>query len=124
MESKIKQQEVRSSYEESHITQAIIGTVFGLMEAILAFRFIFKLFGANPQSGFVNGIYSATQFFVGIFQGAFSTATTKGVETTAVFEPGTLIAMLILAIIAWVVLKLVKPRESNRIEKTEYKANE
>jgi hypothetical protein len=124
MESKIERKEVRSSYEESHTAQAIIGTVFGLMEAMLAFRFIFKLFGANPQSGFVKGIYSATQFFVGIFQGIFSLGTAKGVETTAIFEPGTLIAMIILAITAWVVLKLVKPRDSNRIEKTEYKANE
>jgi len=100
MESKIERKEVRSSYEESHTAQA------------------------NPQSGFVKGIYSATQFFVGIFQGIFSLGTAKGVETTAIFEPGTLIAMIILAIIAWVVLKLVKPRDSNRIEKTDYKANE
>ena len=124
MENKVKQREVRSAYEESHVAQAFIGTIFGLMEAILAFRFIFKLFGANPQSGFVKGIYSATQFFVGIFQGIFSQGTTQGVETTAVFEPGTLIAMIILAIIAWVVLKLVKPRDSSRVEKIEYKANE
>ena len=124
MENKVKQREVRSAYEESHVAQAIIGTVFGLMEALLAFRFIFKLFGANPQSGFVKGIYSATQFFVGIFQGIFSQGIAQGVETTAVFEPGTLIAMIILAIIAWVVLKLVKPRDSSRVEKTEYKANE
>jgi len=124
IENMVKQKEVRSTYEESHVAQAIIGTIFELMEVILALRFIVKLFGANPQSSFVKGIYSATPFFVGIFQGIFSQSTAQGVETTAVFEPGTLIAMIILSIIAWVVLKLVKSCDSSRVEKTEYKVNE
>jgi len=32
----------------------------GFVEILLAFRFVLKLFGANPKSGFVDFIYSVT----------------------------------------------------------------
>jgi len=120
MEDMFKQTEMRETKQESHIVQNIIGIIFVLIEILLAFRLVFKLLGANPINGFVKGIYSGTQFFVGSFEGIFSRTTTGGLETTAVFEPATLIAMVVIALIAWGVLKLIKPRTSNRFERTEY----
>lgn len=91
----------------------IISVIFIVAEMILAFRLIFKLLGANPESGFVKFIYFITQGFVGIFAGIFSEATTTGAETQSVFEPGTLIAMIIVALLAWIVMKLMTRNSRN-----------
>lgn len=115
-----KQTETRNTKLESHTAQRIVGIIFSVIEIILAFRLIFKLLGENPKNDFVHGIYAATQFFVGIFEGIFSRVTTSGAETTAVFEPATLIAIVVIALIAWVVLKLITPRIGTRVERTEY----
>ena len=104
MEQKTKQQ--------SHIVPRIVGVIFGVIEAILAFRLIFKLLGANPENVFVNGIYTFTQPFVGIFEGIFPQFSTKGVEG---FEPATLIAMAVIILISWAVMKIITPRTGNRV---------
>ena len=114
-----KQTETRNTKLESHTAQRIVGIIFSVIEIILAFRLIFKLLGANPKNDFVHGIYAATQFFVGAFEGIFSRVTTSGAETTAVFEPATLIAMVVIALIAWAVLKLMTPHIETRVERTE-----
>jgi len=120
MEQMTKQTETRNTKLESHKAQRIVGIIFGVIEVVLAFRFIFKLLGANPENNFVHGLYAVTQFFVAIFEGIFPRVTTSGVETTAVFEPATLIAIVVIALIAWGVLKLMTPRINNRVETTEY----
>jgi hypothetical protein len=102
------------------IAQRVVGIFFGAVEVILAFRLIFKLLGANPENGFVHGIYSVTQFFVGIFEGIFSRSTTSGAEATAVFEPATMIAMVVIALIAWGALKLMSLRTGGSVETAEY----
>jgi ABC-type Co2+ transport system permease subunit len=102
MEQKTKQ--------KSYILQRIIGIIFGVIEAVLAFRLIFKLLGANTENAFVHGIYAVTQSFVGIFEGIFSQFTIKGMETTEFLEPATVIAMVVVALVAWAVLKLIRPR--------------
>ena len=106
--------------QDSNMAQRIIYTLFGLISAVLAFRLIFKLLGANPGNVFVRGLYAVTQPVVGIFEGIFSSATINGAESTAVFEPATLIAMVVIALIVWAILKLITPRSGNRFEKTEY----
>lgn len=120
MEDMTRQRETRNIRQESHMGQTIVGIIFGAIEILLAFRLVFKLLGANPVNGFVNGIYTVSQFFVSIFESIFSRATTGGIETTSVLEPATLIAMVVVALIAWGVMKLIKPRSGNRYERTEY----
>jgi len=97
----------------------IVGVIFSVFEMILAFRFVFKLFGANPKSGFVKFIYDITQWFVGIFAGIFSSDTTAGAETKGVFEPGTLIAIIIVALIGWIIMKLMTRSSSNTMQSSE-----
>ena len=120
MEQMTKQTETRNIESESNTAQRIVGIIFGVIEVILAFRLIFKLLGANPKNGFVHGIYAVSQFLAGIFEGIFSRVTTNGAQTTATFEPATLIAMVVIALIAWGVRKLMTPRIGTRMEKTEY----
>lgn len=116
----MKQTEKQITKQESHMAQRVAGVLFGATEVLLVFRLAFKLLGANVSNAFVSGIYTVSHFLVGIFEGIFTRITAGGNPVMAVFEPATLIAMVVVAFIAWVVLKLFKPREGARSEKTEY----
>jgi hypothetical protein len=90
--------------------QTIIYLVYffsGVLEILLLFRFLLKATGANPGSGFVSFTYGVTQFFTWPFRGIFPAASTQGAVTTAIFEPSTLVAMVVYAAIAWGVVQLV-----------------
>lgn len=82
--------------------------ILGALEVLLAFRFFFKLLGASASSGFVSAIYDFSQVFIWPFEGIFRRGTTEGVETVAVFEPATLVAIVVYAVLAWGVVKLVQ----------------
>lgn len=112
-------QETRHTTTEGNMGKRIILVIFSLVEVLLAFRFFFKLIGANASNVFVNGIYSFTQFFVGIFEGIFSTATTPGAETEAIFEPATLIAIIVVALIAWAIMKLMPTSSTSQVQKSQ-----
>lgn len=119
MDQMSQQTETRDTKAESNTSKRIVGVIFAVIEVVLAFRLIFKGLGANPTSGFVRGIYGATQFLVSIFEGIFSRGTTSGAETTAIFEPATLIVMVVIGLIAWGVLRLMTPHTGTRVERTE-----
>src|SRR4030066_554591 len=81
---------------------------FGALEILLVFRFVLKLAGANPTSAFVGFIYGLSGIFVSPFAGIFRRGYTQGVETTSVFEPSTLIAILVYAVVAWGIVRLIR----------------
>lgn len=82
--------------------------LFGVLEVLLAFRLIFKLAGASYGSYFVNLIYSITGIFILPFAGIFRGATAAGNVATAVFEPATLVAIIVYAVLAWGIVALVR----------------
>jgi hypothetical protein len=98
---------IRKSDKGNVTARRVVKYVLGILEALLVFRLMLKLFGANPGSGFVSFIYSITQVFLVPFTAIFRNATTEGIEAKAVFEPGTIIAMIVYALIAWGVIKLI-----------------
>lgn len=79
----------------------------GALEILLAFRFVMKLLGANPNSGFTDFIYTLSGIFVAPFTGIFSTPTTEGDLTVSFFETATLVAMITYVVIGWGVVKLL-----------------
>jgi uncharacterized membrane protein len=81
---------------------------FGVLEVLLVFRLVLRLTGANSSSTFVGLIYSITGLFIAPFQGIFPQATTKGVATTAVFEPAVLVAIVVYAVLAVAIVKLLR----------------
>ena len=117
------QTEVSNTKHESHTAQRIIGSLFGIIEIILAFRLVFKLLGANSTSGIVQGLYNVTQPLVGLFESIFARKSISTTETMGVFEPETLLAMVVIALIALIVLKLIKPRAGDQVKRTEYTKN-
>lgn len=94
---------------ESHVSgQAlaarIIWYVAGVILALLAIRFILALLGANPSNAFANFIYDVSHPLVAPFFSLFGYNLQYGVSK---FETYTLVAMLIYALIAWGLARLV-----------------
>lgn len=86
----------------------IVNYILGILEALFAFRLIFKLLGANSESTFVSIIYNISGVFLAPFSGIFRTAVNEGIETKSVIEPATIIAMIVYALIAYGVVRLNK----------------
>lgn len=82
----------------------VIYFVLGLLEILLAVRFIFRLLGADTGNGFANFIFNVTTPFVGPFNGIFND---QALSKVGVFEISTLLAMAIYALIAWGIVKLM-----------------
>ncbi len=82
--------------------------IAGVIEVLLMFRFILKILGANPSSGFVSFIYSISGLFEAPFRGIFRSTATQGIETTSVLEPSTVVALFVYAVVALGVIQLIK----------------
>ncbi len=81
----------------------IIWYILGLLEVLLAFRFVIKLLGANPAAGFTNFIYNITHIFADPFVSVFGITKVSG----SIFEWTTLLAMLVYWVIAFAIVKLL-----------------
>jgi len=82
----------------------IVWYILGIIELLLAFRFVLKLLGANPAAGFTSFIYSASYMLAAPFLAVFrSSSLAEG----SVFEWTTLLAMIVYGIIAWGIVKLL-----------------
>lgn len=86
----------------------VIWYILGVIEVLLAFRFVLKLLGANPLSGFVSFIYSLSALFVAPFYGILGNPSVSG----SVLEWSTIIAGIVYFVIAWGIVylfQLIKP---------------
>lgn len=81
----------------------IVWYILGILEVLLAFRFVLKLFGANPGAGFTDFIYGVTYIFVAPFLTVFRITQIEG----SVFEWTTLLAMLVYWLVAYGIIKLL-----------------
>ncbi len=80
----------------------IVWYILGLVEALLAFRFVLKLLAANPAAGFTKFIYGTTYVFAQPFLSVFKRTQVSG----SIFEWSTLLAMLVYWLIALAIIKL------------------
>lgn len=80
----------------------VVWYILGVMEALLAFRFVLKLLGANPEAGFSSFIYGVTYIFAAPFISVFPMTQVEG----NIFEWTTLLAMFVYAVLAWGIIKL------------------
>jgi len=81
----------------------VVHYILGLLEILLLFRFVLKLFGANPEAGFSSFIYVVTYVFAAPFLSVFRITHVAG----SIFEWTTLLAMLVYWIIAIGIIKLL-----------------
>ena len=80
----------------------IVWYILGLIEVLLAFRFVLKLLGANPEAGFSSFIYGITYVFASPFLNVFRISQAGG----SLFEWTTLLAMLVYWIVAMGIIQL------------------
>ena len=116
-----------SSYNSSTTKPIYRGTqiiwyILSLLEVALLLRFILKLMGSNPASGFSSFIYGVTTFLVAPFLTVFGATKVLG----SVFEWTTLLAMLVYWLIAVAIIKLLligktvsTPEAAEKLDKEE-----
>lgn len=78
--------------------------LLGLLEGLLAIRFLLALLGANPNNAFASLIYGITGPFVAPFRTLFATPAAGG----SVFELYTLVAMLVYLLAWWAIVRLIE----------------
>ena len=89
--------------EQTIKLQKGIYLLFGILEGLLGIRFVLGLLGANPAAGFAQFIYGITKPFIAPFVGLFGQPRFEG----SVFEFNSLVAIVVYALIAWVLVKIV-----------------
>lgn len=81
----------------------IVWYVLGVIEVLLAFRFVLRLLGANPDAGFSSFIYGLSFPFAYPFSAVFGSTVVSG----SVFEWTTLLAMAVYWLVAFGIVKLL-----------------
>ncbi len=85
----------------------IIYAIGGILEALVALRFVLRFIGANPANGFVDWIYQWSTPVVAPFSGIFGQDATVvsgvGAVTASVFDWTALIALVVIGIVVGVV---------------------
>ena len=100
--------EVRAPIEA--VMSRVVWFVFGVVEVLIAVRFVLKLLGANSEAGFVRFMYGVSGVFMAPFNAIFSTQRVAASR----LEWSALVAIAVYALIAWGVVMLIRavsPRE-------------
>src|SRR4051812_37109579 len=87
----------------SHKLVQAIWLLFGIVEGLLAIRFVLRLLGANEAAGFARFIYGATGPFVAPFNNLFANPGGSG----TVLELNTIVAIVVYMLLAWLIAKVV-----------------
>ena len=86
-----------------HQVNRVIWYLFGLLEGLLALRFVLRALAANPDNAFAAFIYAVT----GPFVLPFKTLVREPRADGAVFEITTLVAMAVYLLLAYAITKLI-----------------
>lgn len=80
----------------------VIWFILGIINTLIAIRFLLKLFAANPGAGFTNFVYSATSGLIAPFTGVIHNT----IIGSGNFEWASLLAIIIYWLIAWALVSL------------------
>ena len=98
------------------IIRMLVNIVFGVIEFLLAFRFIFFFFGANPSTPFVAWIYATSASLVAPFARIFPSLILG--RFTVDFT--TLVALIVYAFVGYLILEVfsyIGPTRYNRVQR-------
>jgi uncharacterized membrane protein len=82
----------------------IVWSVLGLLEILLAIRFVLKLIAADANSGFGAFMYGITGPFIAPFVGLLGTPASGGM----ILEVTTLVAMAVYALLFWGIVRVIE----------------
>ena len=109
--------EVRAPIET--VLSRVVMYIFGVIEVIIAIRFVLKMLGASAESGFVQLIYAVSDVLMAPFSTIFNVQQVEG----ATFDWSALVAIAVYALIAWGIVALIRavsPREhAETVERVE-----
>jgi hypothetical protein len=80
----------------------LVYLIFGLIEGLIAIRFVLKALGANSAAGFAEFIYGITNPLVAPFFGLFGNPSSQG----SVLEVHSIVALVVYALLAWLIVRL------------------
>jgi uncharacterized protein YggT (Ycf19 family) len=105
-----KRQEIIDARQTYHEKKAIwrsynvIWFIVGVIVALLAFRFLFELAGANPFNSFVQLIYTLSYPFAGPFETIFGITTVS----RSMFDWSILVAIIVYILIGYALVQLLR----------------
>ena len=109
--SQIRQQTRRVNTSTSASGQSVatnvVWYIVGIIEILVALRFVLKIFGANPSNGFVDFIYKISGVLTAPFDSIFGVTNNVSGDVHSVFEPSILVAAVVYALIGWGIVKLL-----------------
>lgn len=82
---------------------ALVTFLFSLLEGLIGLRVLLKLMEANPRNAFASSIYNFTNLFLAPFSGLTINPNAGGI----VLEITSIIAMIVYALLAWAIIRLV-----------------
>lgn len=119
MKKVVNETETRAVEDTNVIFKNISNIFFSTVEFFLVIRLLLKLFGASTGNSFVNFVYTITDYVVTPFKGIIANIK---INSNSLFEPATVIALIIIAFIAWIIMSLLSGGITRqKIEKTESK---
>ena len=90
-------------YNALNTLTSLVWLLFGILEALIALRIVLKLIAANPASPFAALVYNITDLFLWPFTGLTVSPSAGGM----VLEIPAIIAMIVYALVAWVIIKVI-----------------
>jgi len=75
----------------------------GLIDGLIAVRFVLRLIGANPQNSFASLVYDLSALFLA----PFFTLTASPSAGRVVLEIPALIAMIVYVLLGWVIVRII-----------------
>ncbi len=79
-------------------------TIFSILDIVLVIRFVLKLIGANPTNSFADFMYRISAPFIAPFANLVGNPSAGSM----LFEITTLIAILIYALVCWILVRVLE----------------
>jgi uncharacterized protein YggT (Ycf19 family) len=95
--------EVVSTVNPGRRAMDLIYLVFGVIDGLLLIRLVLKLLSANTTAGFTQWVYGVTDVLLAPFRNLLPTIGTE----TSQLEMSVVVAILVYALIAWVIARLM-----------------
>jgi YggT family protein len=83
--------------------EQVVWLICGVVEGMIAIRFVLRLFGANPAAAFARLIYRLTAPLLAPFAGLFPSPRFEG----NVLEVTSVVALIVYLLLAWLVVELI-----------------
>jgi uncharacterized protein YggT (Ycf19 family) len=89
----------------------VVYVIFGIVIALIIIRVILKALAASTAAGFTGFVYGITDPLVAPFQGIFATPTSS---RGSVFEFSSIVAIIVYALVAWAIVRLIEVMSRRR----------